>query len=179
MLLLLLACCSVDFTKSNTWQGERSFRGRSLHALSPGDPNPYQQVISTFADVLLKKLDDDCVVPLYGFGDQITSNKNVFLVHDQPCRSKEELLSAYADAASSVTLSGPTSFAPIIHEAIDICKATGKYHILVIVADGLMVRTTTRTNSHTGRLQFPLAPNWMRNDRRSAGTLCTEHALMV
>jgi len=60
----------VDFTKSNLWQGERSFGNRSLHALSPLEPggqlnpnnsNPYQQVISTLADVLLKRLDDDCV----------------------------------------------------------------------------------------------------------------------
>jgi hypothetical protein len=60
----------VDFTKSNLWQGERSFGNRSLHSLAPLEPggqlnpnnsNPYQQVISTLADVLLKRLDDDCV----------------------------------------------------------------------------------------------------------------------
>ena len=100
----------------------------------------YQMVISTLSDVLLKKLDDDCSVPLYGFGDVKTANKRVFMLNnEQLCQSKEELLCAYADAAASVTLSGPTSFAPIIYEAIDTCRSTGKYHILVIIADGLMV----------------------------------------
>lgn len=61
--------CSVDFTKSNSWQGERSFNNQSLHTLK-GDVltpyNPYQQVIATLSDVLLKRLDDDCSVPMYG-----------------------------------------------------------------------------------------------------------------
>lgn len=59
----------MDFTKSNSWQGERSFNNQSLHALH-GDIltpyNPYQQVIATLSDVLLKRLDDDCSVPMYG-----------------------------------------------------------------------------------------------------------------
>ncbi len=75
---------------------------------------------------------------MYCFGDLVTQNRKVFLIHDQPCHSKEELLAAYADAASSVTLSGPTSFAPIIHEAVDVCRLRGKYHILIVIADGLM-----------------------------------------
>jgi len=132
---------AVDFTKSNQWQGERSFRGRSLHALSaePGVLNPYQQVIETIASVLVRRLDDDSEVPLYGFGDIETQNKFVFeLNNGAPCRSKEELLQAYADAAANVKLSGPTSFSPIIREAIDICRSTGRYHILLIIADGLM-----------------------------------------
>jgi E3 ubiquitin-protein ligase RGLG len=33
-------------------------------------------------------------------------------------------------------LSGPTSFVPIINQTIDIVAQSGKYHILVIIADG-------------------------------------------
>lgn len=35
-----------------------------------------------------------------------------------------------------VTLSGPSSLAPIIRKAVDIVRQTGKYHILVIITDG-------------------------------------------
>ena len=68
--------CSVDFTKSNSWQGERSFNNQSLHTLK-GDVltpyNPYQQVIATLSDVLLKRLDDDCSVPMYGQWERHTA----------------------------------------------------------------------------------------------------------
>jgi hypothetical protein len=33
----------VDFTKSNTWTGKRTFGGKSLHHVSPHELNPYQQ----------------------------------------------------------------------------------------------------------------------------------------
>jgi E3 ubiquitin-protein ligase RGLG len=151
---------SIDFTKSNTWQGEKTFGGLCLHHLShiPGEFNPYQQVISTLSDVLLKKLDDDMEIPLYGFGDSHTSNKKVFLMNNEkPCHSKEELLAAYADAASNVILSGPTSFAPIIYEAIDVCKATSKYHILFIVADGMMDDVDATTQAIVAASKHPLS----------------------
>ena len=66
------------------------------------------------------------------------------LNNERPCGSKEELLCAYADAAASVTLSGPTSFAPAIGEAVDMCRSTGKYFVLILIADGLMVSGNTR-----------------------------------
>jgi len=65
------------------------------------------------------------------------------LNNERPCGSKEELLCAYADAAASVTLSGPTSFAPAIGEAVDMCRSTGKYFVLILIADGLMVSGNT------------------------------------
>jgi hypothetical protein len=36
----------------------------------------------------------------------------------------------------AVNLSGPTSFAPIIRRAIDLVASSGRYHILLVVADG-------------------------------------------
>merc|ERR1711975_13596 len=42
----------------------------------------------------------------------------------------------YQEIAKSVHLAGPTSFAPIIRQAIKLVRETNEYHILLIVADG-------------------------------------------
>jgi len=45
-------------------------------------------------------------------------------------------LSQYQAIVPYVQLSGPTSFAPIIRQSIEIVRATAQYHILVVVTDG-------------------------------------------
>lgn len=90
-----------------------------------------------------------------------TQNRKVFMLNNErPCGSKEELLCAYADAAAAVTLSGPTSFAPAIGEAVDMCRSTGKYFVLILIADGLMVSCKHRRYStfvrRTSRLRCML-----------------------
>ncbi|KAL4286685.1 hypothetical protein AHAS_Ahas19G0110900 [Arachis hypogaea] len=42
---------------------------------------------------------------------------------------------------ATITISGPTSFAPVIDAAIDVVeKSNGQYHVLVIIADGQVSR---------------------------------------
>lgn len=138
----------VDYTKSNTWQGKRTFGGRCLHDMSGGQGegltpglqpvNPYQEVITVFGEAL-KPFDDDNIIPFYGFGDSVTRDRKVFAVNgsrDGNCNGFEGVLAAYNQATPNITLSGPTNFAPIIRKAIETVKETGDYHILVIIADG-------------------------------------------
>lgn len=74
---------------------------------------------------------------MYGFGDEKTKDHSVFpLLEDTPCSGIEEVLSRYTRVVGSIALSGPTSFAPIIRKAIEIVQATGKYHVLLVIADG-------------------------------------------
>ena len=47
----------------------------------------------------------------------------------------------YRNLVPNVVKAGPTSFAPIIHEAIKIVNNTGGFHILVIIADGQVTRS--------------------------------------
>lgn len=137
----------VDFTASNEWQGRRSFGANCLHRIPTGSINtvnvtldklynPYQKVIYILGQTL-ESFDEDNLIPAYGFGDSRTEDKDVFSFQDgRPCQGFREVLDRYMVNARTVTLGGPTSFAPVIQKTIDIVKGTNKYHILVIIADG-------------------------------------------
>ena len=133
----------IDFTASNEWQGRKSFGGRSLHHIHI-DPkssriskwNPYQRVIRAIGESL-QSIDEDNLIPVYGFGDERTKDHSVFpLIEEAPCQGVDEVLTRYTRTVGSVSLSGPTSFAPVIRRAIEIVQQTGKYHLLLIIADG-------------------------------------------
>ncbi|KAL1233010.1 Copine family protein [Trichinella spiralis] len=111
----------IDYTRSNAHQGERTFHGRSLHAIQPGILNPYQQVIRVLGETMAC-FDQNGIIPAFGFGDAKTSD--------------EEVLTAYNARTPTIELGGPTNFVPLIKKAIDICSSRKAYHILVIVADG-------------------------------------------
>ena len=87
-------------------------------------------------------MDEDGMIPVFGFGDMKTTDKSVFsLAVDSPdgaCRGMEEVLKRYAETAVALEgkMSGPTSFVPIIEKAIEIVQITKKYHVLIIIADG-------------------------------------------
>lgn len=150
----------IDFTRSNVDQGKRSFQGRSLHYIDRSGEhiqNPYQQVISIIGRTL-EPFDEDKLIPAYGFGDIITKDKKVFpFISDRPCNGIEEVLVKYAQTAQYVQLSGPTSFAPIIREAIKIAKETREYHILIIVADGQVTNERETSNAIVEASNYPLS----------------------
>jgi len=127
----------IDFTKSNTWTGQRSFGGRCLHATDSPSLNPYQRVIDVVGRTL-EEFDDDKLIPCYGFGDASTGNSACFPFNDndRPSHGVTEVLDRYTEITKTIDLAGPTSFAPVIHEAIRIVREEQCYHILVIVADG-------------------------------------------
>ncbi|KAK0603473.1 hypothetical protein LWI29_005362 [Acer saccharum] len=131
----------VDFTKSNEWTGRHSFNRKSLHAIG-SRPNPYEQAISIIGRTL-SPFDEDNLIPCFGFGDASTHDQYLFSFYpDQRyCHGFEEALARYREIVPYLKLSGPTSFAPIIDAAIDIVEASNRlYHVLVIIADGLVTR---------------------------------------
>ncbi|XP_028551319.1 E3 ubiquitin-protein ligase RGLG3 isoform X1 [Dendrobium catenatum] len=131
----------IDFTKSNEWTGRRSFGRKSLHAIG-STPNPYEQAISIIGRTL-SAFDEDSLIPCFGFGDASTRDQYVFsfFADHRPCHGFVEALERYRQIAPHLNLSGPTSFAPLIHAAIDIVdRSNGQYHVLVIIADGQVTR---------------------------------------
>ncbi|KAJ0257863.1 hypothetical protein HA466_0086580 [Hirschfeldia incana] len=127
----------IDVTKSNEWTGQRSFDGKSLHDIGPS-PNPYEQAISIIGKTL-SSFDEDNLIACYGFGDATTHDQDVFsfLPNDTFCNGFEEVLARYREIVPQLSLSGPTSFAPIIERAMTIVEESGgQYHVLLIIADG-------------------------------------------
>ncbi|XP_022097010.1 E3 ubiquitin-protein ligase RGLG4-like [Acanthaster planci] len=147
----------IDYTKSNLYTGQQTFGGRSLHALVPGLQNPYQQAISILGQTLAP-FDDDNLLPVYGFGDLSTQGHSVFPFRaDGLCHGFEDVLECYNRITPTVTLSGPTDFAPVINEAIRIVQKTKAYHILVIIADGQVTSEKPTRDAIVAASHYPLS----------------------
>jgi len=56
-----------------------------------------------------------------------------------------------------IQLSGPTSFAPIIRETINIVKQERSYHILVIIADGQVNSAQETRNAIVEASYYPIS----------------------
>ncbi|KAJ0972800.1 hypothetical protein J5N97_020759 [Dioscorea zingiberensis] len=140
----------IDFTKSNEWTGKYSFDHSSLHQIG-NIQNPYERAISIIGRTL-SQFDEDNQIPCFGFGDATTHDQDVFsFYHDfRACNGFSEAVSRYREIVPHLQLSGPTSFAPVIEMATTIVEQSGgKYHVLLIVADGQVTRSI---NTEYGQL---------------------------
>jgi E3 ubiquitin-protein ligase RGLG len=148
----------VDFTKSNESSGKISFHNKNLHTLLKHGYNPYQRVIDVIGRTL-EPLDNDKLIPAFGFGDLFTQDKGVFPFNEweTPCYGVSEVLVKYAEAVRRVTLLGPTNFAPLIRKAIEITDENRSYHILVIIADGQVTSKKDTTNAIIEASNYPLS----------------------
>ena len=135
----------IDFTKSNTWTGKKTFGGRNLHTIDTNIVNPYQFAIKTICKTL-SRFDDDNLIPAFYFGDTETNNTDVLPLHTHTngCKGLNDVLQKYEDKVQKVKLSGTTSFAPIINKTIEIVKMKKSYHILLIIGDGAVTEVDDR-----------------------------------
>lgn len=146
----------IDYTKSNTWNGEKTFNNKCLHDLTT--INPYQQAIEIIGRTL-EPFDDDNKIPVYGFGDKTTTDKDVFpfFPDNRPCNGFREVIERYNQLTPYIQLNGPTNFAPLIYKTIEIVKATGEYHILVIIADGEVSRPKETEQAIVDASNYPIS----------------------
>lgn len=131
----------IDFTASNEWQGRKTLNGDSLHSTRGNKIyNPYQRVIAILGETLECFTSKQNLIPAFGFGDEATRDHSIFSIKTdgESCKGFFDVLQCYNQTVQNVTLSGPTSFAPLIDKAVDIVKLKQAYHILVIIADGQM-----------------------------------------
>jgi len=152
----------IDYTASNQSQGEKSFGGKSLHYIALDVMNPYQKVIQIIGRTL-SGLDEDNLIPIFGFGDITTKNFDVFpLMPDNTgryCKGFNEVLQVYSSYTPNVKMSGPTSFAPLIYKAISLVTQNQRkeYHILVIIADGQVSEPQETANAIIKASNYPLS----------------------
>ncbi|CAN0126679.1 unnamed protein product [Ascophyllum nodosum] len=149
----------VDFTRSNEWTGQRCYGTKSMHDVIGEGPNPYQEVLEAIGRGL-EPLNASDNIWCYGFGDESTTDESVFcfLPGDEPCKNLQHLLNRYSEIAPAVQLSGPTSFAPLIHKAIEIVEDSGmKYHCLVIIADGQVTKERDTVKAIQKASSYPLS----------------------
>lgn len=127
----------IDFSASNEWQGRRTFRGESLHAVRPGTQNPYQRALASLGSALGPLLHGN-PVPAFGFGDAVTRDADIFPLIESgaPCLDFNDLMCAYTHTARKVQLSGPTSYAPLVQKAQEIAINSREFHVLLLLTDG-------------------------------------------
>ena len=84
-------------------------------------------------------MDDDSSIPCYGFGDVRTGHNSVFSFYtgNEMAKGLNSLVERYKQIVQVVNMSGPTTFAPLIRQAMrDVHKSGMKFHVLFIMADG-------------------------------------------
>ncbi len=133
---------AVDYTASN---GAPSLP-TSLHYQSAMKKNQYQIAIQTIGSVL-QEYDHDKRFPTYGYGGEIGGYVNhcfplTFDPANPECNGIPGVLAAYSNSFKYVNLAGPTNFAPLLLQTLDIVRgvhvsqANQKYFCLLIVTDG-------------------------------------------
>lgn len=136
---------SVDFTASN---GDPKF-SNSLHYNNPYEPNEYARAIMAVGEILAP-YDSDNNFPVFGFGAKIPPTfavNHCFPLTFNPANPEvfgvQGILNSYHTALQSITLYGPTNFAPTIQAASARAQQLFQqkddvqaYLILLIITDG-------------------------------------------
>ena len=110
---------AIDFTGSN---GSPKYPN-SLHFMNPTAPNQYQLAIAAITQILMS-YDSDKRIPAFGFGAKTNFNgtlsptSHCFVLSGNPQEVEacgvEHLMMMYQKALTSVELSGPTYFGPLL-----------------------------------------------------------------
>ena len=133
----------IDFTASNGQINDPN----SLHRLIPGRNNDYEQAIRT-CGLILAFYDYDQLFPVYGFGAVVNNNPQVNMCFNINFKSNPEIytidnvINEYHNCLKRIILAGPTQFCPMIRREIEFIKKENnplKYHVLMILTDGVIV----------------------------------------
>ena len=132
----------IDFTSSNL----PPLDPKSLHYLG-GGMNDYECAIRACGSVVAY-YDYNQLFPVYGFGAQIIGeNKpnmcfNINFKKNPEIYTIDNVIKEYHKCFKNIMLAGPTEFCPLIKKVNETIKKENnplKYHILMILTDGIIV----------------------------------------
>ena len=140
---------AIDYTASNNEPQDNPI---PLHNTDPRYQNDYEKSIETCGSIVAF-YDYDQLFPVYGFGGipHSPDNPNDMIKHCFPVNFQENpeikgienIIKAYRESLSKVTLASPTCFSPVIEKVIQEIKhdmeynrEENHYYILLILTDG-------------------------------------------
>ena len=140
---------AIDYTASNNDTHDNPV---PLHNIDPRYPNDYEKAIESCGSIVAF-YDYDQLFPVYGFGGIPRSpyNQNGSVSHcfninfqeDPNIKGINNIILAYRESLSRVTLAFPTCFSPVIDKVIQEIKydmennrEENHYYILLILTDG-------------------------------------------
>ena len=141
---------AIDYTASNNDPQDNPI---PLHNTDPRYPNNYERAIESCGSIVAF-YDYDQLFPVYGFGgiprspynptNQVDHCFNVNFKKDDPMiKGIENIILAYRQSLTKVTLSYPTLFSPVLEKVIQEVhydlknnREENHYYILLILTDG-------------------------------------------
>ena len=150
---------AIDFTASNG----NPLQPSSLHFLAKDIPNQYVQALTAIGQIC-EDYDSDKLMPAYGFGAKIHGH----VYHDFHLNQKDDpncsgisgVLDAYEKFLPTAELYGPTNFSPVINlvtKMAEAQKSLKKYHILLILTDGVITDTDQTKSAIIKASHFPIS----------------------
>ncbi|MCJ8737344.1 hypothetical protein PDJAM_G00022760 [Pangasius djambal] len=146
LMICLFLQVAIDFTASN---GDPR-NSCSLHYINPYQPNEYLKALIAVGEIC-QDYDSDKRFSALGFGARIPPNYEVshdfainFNPDDDECEEIQGVVEAYQNCLPKIQLYGPTNVAPIISRigkqaaGKEPIKDASKYHILLILTDGVV-----------------------------------------
>lgn len=132
---------AIDLTSSNGDIHDPT----SLHFIDENSSNEYSVAIQAVLEIL-QEYDNDELFPAFGFGARVAPDFKI--CHEYPltgdfsnpfCQGVEGVIHAYHETLQNIELSGPTYFAPVIRQVINLAKQYcdgSHYFVLLILTDG-------------------------------------------
>lgn len=150
---------AVDFTASNG----NPLQPTSLHFLNRDSPNKYVQALTAIGQIC-EDYDSDKMMPAYGFGAKIRGHVyhdfHLNQRDDPNCRGIAGVLEAYENFLPTAELYGPTNFSPVINLVTQTAiseKTRKKYHILLILTDGVITDIDQTKNAIIKASLYPIS----------------------
>lgn len=149
----------IDYTASNKAPSDPL----SLHFL--GGTNDYEKAILA-CGLIIAFYDYNQLFPVYGFGAVIKGQNTpnmcfpINFQNNPEIYTIENVIKEYKESFNNIILAGPTEFCPIIKKVIERIKIENdplKYHVLLILTDGIIYDMKETVNAFVEASFLPLS----------------------